>query len=310
MEGTGAELRELVERSYRGDLTGIRSVAHHTFEDRVILRCEFRAMRPCLLQAFTGDVERWLLHQAEVLCHLRAVGFPAPRLVPTADGAPLARGKAWIGIMLTFVEGEQADHDLRTLERLGEQAGALHRIAGGDLAPSPKAPPSAPSRRRELDRLEGADLVPECARSFHRAAVDTWRGLTELDRLPECVVHGDCWPDNAIRTPAGEVVLIDWEAAGRGHAVLDLGYLLLATSFSSSAGAGGLVVNRPGIEAVAGGYGRLRRPTDKELEWLPNAVRFDIVSRAMAMDAFRLGAAGWGGQCVAGQDAGAARHLG
>jgi Ser/Thr protein kinase RdoA (MazF antagonist) len=214
--------------------------------------------------------------------------------VPTADGAPLARWDTWIGLLLTFIEGEPAGHDPSTLERLGGQAGLLHTTpVEGDLAPSPKGAPSAAVRLRQLEQLESAGPVPECARSFHQAALEVWQGLADLDQLPQCLLHGDCWPGNAIRTPAGDVVLIDWESAGRGHAILELAYLLLATTSLSSAG--GLVVNHAGIEAVARGYRRRRRLDERELAWLLNAVRFDLVRRALQMNAFTLDAAGWAG---------------
>ncbi len=42
------------------------------------------------------------------------------------------------------------------------------------------------------------------------------------------IIHNNCHPGNAIRTADGKVVLIDWEGAGWGPAVLDVGFLLIS----------------------------------------------------------------------------------
>src|SRR5438046_1440218 len=43
------------------------------------------------------------------------------------------------------------------------------------------------------------------------------------------VTHGDCWYKNAIKTADRGVVLIDWDCAGVGLPILDVGYLLLTS---------------------------------------------------------------------------------
>jgi Phosphotransferase enzyme family len=68
--------------------------------------------------------------------------------------------------------------------------------------------------------------------SVRGARVSYWlgepRGLAVRQRapaLPSSVVHGDPWPGNAIHTAHDQVTLIDWENAGLGLPLLDLGFL-------------------------------------------------------------------------------------
>ena len=87
------------------------------------------------------------------------------------------------------------------------------------------------------------------------------------------IIHNDCHLDNALQTPAGEVVLIDWEGGGRGPAIVDLGFLLISSDFASS-GPRALHPDPGRIKAVIDGYCLYRVPTDQELDRLVDALRF------------------------------------
>src|SRR5262249_29444985 len=80
------------------------------------------------------------------------------------------------------------------------------------------------------------------------------------------------WPGNAVSTARDEVTLVDWENAGLGMPVLDLGYCLLECHLDV-----GLPGDRPAawhiqpnedrIAAVLAGYSRWRRlqPAERDL---------------------------------------------
>ena len=102
---------------------------------------------------------------------------------------------------------------------------------------------------------------------------------TRESLLPTAVVHGDPWPGNAIRTARDEVTLIDWENAGLGVPLLDLGYCLLECHLDA-----GLPSEKPSarhirpdedrLAAVAAGYSQYRRLQPAERDLLPDGMRF------------------------------------
>ncbi|HYW25836.1 MAG TPA: phosphotransferase [Terriglobales bacterium] len=284
-------LTALVERCYLRPLVALESIAHYPFHDRVICRVRFSTGPPGLLRAHTGDVTDWFLAQARTLDWLDALGFPAPRVIRTAGGDLIASHDGWTGLMLTFVDGEEAGCAPAQLETIGEYAACLHSLPAGPVGPS-RLDPSRTMLAR-LPLLEAAeDRVPAAARSFHRSALEIVRRLASGDRPPAAMLHGDCYPANAVRAPEGPIVMVDWEGAGRGPAVFEVGYLLLCCHMDRPQ-LPAMRADPERIAAVVRGYARRRRLTDAELAWLPDAVRYDVVQHAVQAGSFDLGEDRW-----------------
>jgi len=89
------------------------------------------------------------------------------------------------------------------------------------------------------------------------------------------LIHGDCWLPNAVRTPDDQVVLIDWEGAGKGAAILDLGSLILRCQYDTFGGIPSTLTPER-IAAAIAGYVSRRLPTPSEMHLLPDAIRFPL----------------------------------
>jgi Ser/Thr protein kinase RdoA (MazF antagonist) len=283
-------LAALVVRSYLRPLVALESIAHYEFDDRVICRVRFSTGPPGLLRAHTGDVGDWFLAQARALDWLDGQGFPAPRVIRTSGGDLLARHEDWTGLMLTFVDGEEPGCGLPELEAMGEYAAALHCLPAGPVGPS-RLNPSGEMIAR-LPELEAGDSVPEIARSLQRSAIEILRRLAGGDRPPTAFLHGDCYPGNAVRAPEGPIVMVDWEGAGRGPAVFEVAYLLLGCHMDRPQ-LPAIHADPERIAAVVRGYTRRRHLTAAELAWLPDAVRYDVVQRAVNAWSFGAGEDRW-----------------
>ena len=92
--------------------------------------------------------------------------------------------------------------------------------------------------------------------------------LAELDRadgcadLPQALIHPDFVPANAILTPDGGLVLVDWTGAGRGPRLYPLAFLLWAAGCAGPSR----------LDAVVAGYREHVMPGDDEIGRLAGAI--------------------------------------
>jgi len=242
-------------------------------------------------------VTDWLSGRAATLGWLAEREYPAPRVIRTRSGDPVGLAGIWATLATTYVAGASLRPDTDQLRLLGEGLGRLHALdpgtgaggrgagpvgaggAGAAVGRAPWHPETAiPAALGQLEAVES--MIPADQRPLleqFRAALVAVRQRART--LPTGVVHGDPWPGNAIRTAPDQVTLIDWENAGLGLPLLDLGYCLLECHRDV-----GLPGDHPEawrirpdesrIAAVAAGYSRWRRLQPAELDLLLEGIRF------------------------------------
>lgn len=194
-------------------------------------------------------------------------------LVTTFLGEPL---QAWAPTTGSPVPSPTPVHTPQVLEALGAALGRLHalRLTGGE-----GLPPAGMLPRPELawasECLASVDgRVPSELMADSQRLVRAVRDVDRLEDLPSCLIHNDCNLGNAVLTPEGEVVLVDWEGAGLGPAVVDLGFLL-SSCYSRREGR----VDTQAVYAVIDGYRRHHSLSAAEIGRLRDAVGF----RAMVL---------------------------
>jgi Ser/Thr protein kinase RdoA (MazF antagonist) len=213
-------------------------------------------------------------------------GYPAARVVAALDGAAVstigAAGGERTVVVTTYVEGEPTGLRVEGLRALGETLGRLHslpldtddRLWPEGLLPAGMLPRNELAAARAW--LEGVrERVPAARQDRFEELEAACRRVDRLSAvaLPPVLLHNDCHPWNCVRTAERPVVLIDWDGAGVGPAVIDVGFVLL------SADTGGIVgpVIPPAPQRMAAlidGYRDHHTLSEAELAHLPEAIGF------------------------------------
>jgi len=222
-------------------------------------------------------VSDWLQQRAQLLLFLAEQAYPAPRVLPSLEGALMVRYQQWNLLLTTFIEGRTSLVTPENMSLLASTLGQLHHLSLSSFSPSASAWwNSSYSLPHALERLQSVQGdVPASYWGLYEQCRETLRTIQHLWlTLPQALIHGDCWAPNGVRLPdSQEVVLIDWEGAGKGPAILDLGSFLLHCQ-DDEHGALAETMNESRISAVVQGYSQWRIPSSPEIDLLLDAIRF------------------------------------
>lgn len=224
-----------------------------------------------------------LANAAIILAYLARQHYPAERILSTTNGHSTAAHDGWqllvtsnLGVPLQTWPGNKDGAEahaeppvgLCDYHRLGATLGRLHALPM-DGTPLPDA---INLPRRDLVWVAGQlasweGRVPAALRSEYSHLVAVVDGTDFCEGLPQVLLHSDCHPWNAVRTQTDEIVLVDWDGAGIGPTVIDVGQLIGKCHLGKGR------PNEEVIQALVSGYSRYRRLTAAEIARLPDACR-------------------------------------
>ncbi len=226
----------------------------------------------------------WLHAHATILDYLAQQRYPAPHVISTRTGAWIGTHQEWYILMTSFVDGDAKEATPAKIQALGASLGFLHTlhlpgetISKNEVGKSWWEPVTAISYALHHLSLI-AEHIPAEWREAYAAFRSTFLFFQQRPQLLRMIIHGDCWAENGIRTQGEMAILIDWECAGSGLAIVDLGSLLLHCHWDQFDNA----EYQPDIQriaAVARGYCQWRQLPPDELAILVEAVRFSIAWR-------------------------------
>jgi Ser/Thr protein kinase RdoA (MazF antagonist) len=222
-----------------------------------------------------------VLADTGALLFLNHAGFPAPILRLTVDGERVFQWQpgCW-GYAQEYIAGENPFMDLPTLTQLGHMLGRLHSLAS--------TPDDYPVQVGWLDELPVA-----IGRATEATSDPIWgakaaevaanlRSLPDLSRLPLGLIHTDVHEGNLLRSPDGQLYLLDWEDAGLDVAIFDLA-LVLGWNCVWQNAAGMLKpdslpelydFDEEYCRTLLGAYQQERPLSDLEIQMLGPAIRF------------------------------------
>lgn len=237
-----------------------------------------------------------VLALANLLVFLEHHSYPAERVVRTINGALTTRIEGWHILVTTYLgpslqawqpastgvtapthtHAGHVNHDPQLLKIIGTLLGKLHALdATGPAAEQMIAPGLQAAAELAWASYTLAQLhnrMPAQLQGEYTRLIARIQQVGRFDECPQTIIHGDSHLGNVVATSMNASVFIDWEAAGRGAAVTDLGLLL-----SSSVDPLDHVLNEPVIQAIIDGYCAHRVLNRIERARLADAVRFRIL---------------------------------
>jgi Ser/Thr protein kinase RdoA (MazF antagonist) len=253
----------------------IEALDQHSLDWRGIYRVQDAQGDKWLMRLVRPAEEAdWLTSAARLLDWLAQHHYPAPTVRVTTSQQRVGLIDGWASILLSYVEGSVLG--MSSADDLGAFAtmvARLHRLRVDEPSALPQSrshPDTIATAARQL-----ANQKAKLPQAFQALASNLHRSMCALQQLsPQFgITHGDCWYQNAIKTSPGQIVLIDWDCAGVGLPLLDLGNLLLTAHFDLSQP---LVLepHRANIEAIMHGYQQQRLLTAAERACIADAMRF------------------------------------
>ncbi len=164
-------------------------------------------------------------NETQILLYLSRHKFPAPVLRLTRAGQALFEWQAgcW-GYVQDFIEGEHPRLNLATIEEIAGLLGRLHTLTD-NAAPFPVQLDWLDDLDNSIKRAENCASDPKWGQQAQEVAASL-RSLPSLRGLPIGIVHTDPHEGNFLRTPDGQFIMLDWEYAGMGQMIIDLGMVL------------------------------------------------------------------------------------
>ncbi|MCI5207886.1 MAG: hypothetical protein D3910_03655 [Candidatus Electrothrix sp. ATG2] len=232
-----------------------------------------------ILRLFDSKTASVHTEEVNVLRFLESSTFPAPRVLPPRNGASLIFLGGRCGYVTSFIPGDTPLSTQESAHDLGRVVGRLHALDAGaqDLQPTQ----SSISAERELFRQLDADPSVQAWAGYDviRPPLKmAWESISDLNSTPKTLVHTDITYKNTVRTPDGDMILIDWDDAGLGYAVLDIGYFLVNHTVSME----GQPLPLDSAAAFLRAYLSQHHLTPSEWDALPDALIFGSIIYVLA----------------------------
>jgi Ser/Thr protein kinase RdoA (MazF antagonist) len=211
-----------------------------------------------------------VLQGLEAQVYAGGQGIPTVLPLLTTDGGLYARLQGYGVVVAPWVERREVERDPSTWREFGRIVGRLHALDAPDKL---KNRPARMEPRRTLEAVRGQvrqrrDQVPGEYQARLDAFSKTAGRLDDFPSAPRCLIHTDLAWGNLLQTADGCLLLVDFEGAGVGPAVVDL--VEVTTYLCRGPSASG-PLQADAARAFYEGYAEHRRLTADEIDLFPQA---------------------------------------
>lgn len=240
-----------------------------------------------------GRAEEVIRADTGALGFLEAHGFPAPRLLRARRQEVYLPWQDRFVYLYRYLEGKHPTPALDFMRRAGKILARLHCLPADGFAIESGYTPQA--ILGEVERCLNQALEGE-QRALAEKLLERAQTFPDLGGLPRGVIHTDPYLVNWIEDRNENLFLIDWDDAGVGVPLLDVGYcaIHLSTYPRHEAlrwgvpAAGNITCRKDWAYAFLAGYQSARPLSRAERELLPAAMELSVLAYVWDWDAQRL----------------------
>ncbi len=182
-----------------------------------------------------------------------------PQLLKTTEGKSYQNIDGKLLYVLKYVEGENPKSNPESWRKLGEITASLQSIEGYPYE----------SDFRPVDIIAKHFAERAETLSFGDEYLKLASTIRDFSSLPKTIIHTDISCMNSVETADGNIVFVDWDDAGMGPAVLDVGFPLIS-QFMSEDGE----FQEDNARAFYSSYFSKRTLTEIEKEYIFDAALF------------------------------------
>lgn len=206
-----------------------------------------------------SKIEERIINDTFAFDFLKAKNFPhIPTLLKTKDNKNYHKLEGKFVYVMERVEGKPPERTIENWRQLGEIAAKLH-----DISEYPYK--TLFTVQSEMSKFkETADKL-----SFGKEYMEIVDRLPSFEGLSQSLIHTDIGPHNAIQRPDNLIVLVDWDDAGVGTTILDLGFPLICHFVTED-----LIFEKEKAKAFYNAYFTKRELTDTERKMIFDAGLF------------------------------------
>ncbi|MBL7665949.1 MAG: phosphotransferase [Bacteriovoracaceae bacterium] len=250
-------------------LYGIRDLAQLSPQKTGISNSNYRVTLKSgdelILKISNDKMASEINEEQKILHFLQTRGYPFS-LAPykTLNGAFVYEWESLTGVLYPFVKGEVPQVQETNLFEIGKALGQLHLCTIEE--PAPSFIRSHRSVGFDFQDIQMFTEQADCPSYFNMAfkKIFDQKAIAKMAslELPQGLIHGDLYYDNTLFRDGELIAVLDFEQAGMGEYLFDLG-----VSISGSCLKNGLL-DKTLIEAYMKGYQSERPLTDSEAEVL------------------------------------------
>ena len=227
-----------------------------------------------LLKISNDKNQKQLSDEQAILIYLKEKNYPySLRPLPLANGSFIYNYKQYFGVLYPFVEGIPPGPSDYTCQEVGKALAQLHKIKHEphELKKLRGHESVGFGPKEILDYIDSKDCPADFKQCFEKLYPDRLEGFINAN-FATGIIHGDLYYDNTLFDHNKISTVLDFEQAGIGEYILDLGISISGTCLEK-----GLIIT-PLVNSYLVGYESLRALTSNEKKFLDQAITLGLLS--------------------------------